>query len=222
MAMSFPQAEAYFWQIKGKLAAGQINQEAYEAALKQLMIQDGNGRWWTPQRDTGQWLVYDGANWIPAAPPGLPPTAPPPPTFEPSATAYQQAVQAAARPQASAGTGGKTLMWLVFTAGFWTVVAGVVFVATSSLDYVAGVAAAGAISLVFVLRTMTDNWEGVVERMETRRVRRGDIDSAFWEDVQVAVIRLTNGRTKTLNAISGWHPGDRLVKRRGDATVRKG
>jgi len=60
----FRKAEDQFFLLKGQLAAGRITQEQFDAALKQLMVQDAQGRYWMLGPDTGKWYVNDGQNWV--------------------------------------------------------------------------------------------------------------------------------------------------------------
>lgn len=73
----FQHAEDEYFRLKGQLAAGRIAQEQFEAALKNLMIQDAQGRYWTIGGDSGKWYVHDGRTWVEApAPTTDPSTAP--------------------------------------------------------------------------------------------------------------------------------------------------
>ncbi len=76
----FRQAEDEYLRLKGQLAAGRITREQFDAALKQLMIPDAQGRHWMIGPDSGKWYVHDGQNWVEAQPPsvgGYVPAAPP-------------------------------------------------------------------------------------------------------------------------------------------------
>jgi hypothetical protein len=80
----FRQAEDQFFLLRGQLEARRITREQFEAALKELMIQDAQGRYWMIGADSGTWYVHDGRNWVEAQPsvarPEVtPPIAPPPP-----------------------------------------------------------------------------------------------------------------------------------------------
>lgn len=80
----FRQAEEKFYQLKGQFSTNRITQEQFDAALKDLMVRDVQGRYWTIGADSGKWYVHDGQRWVEAQPPtgtlGAPPkiqTAPP-------------------------------------------------------------------------------------------------------------------------------------------------
>jgi hypothetical protein len=57
MNNSFPQVEDEYFKLKGKLATGRITQAEFDAALKALMIQDAQGRYWTLGADASGDLV---------------------------------------------------------------------------------------------------------------------------------------------------------------------
>jgi len=222
VALTFSEAEARFWQLKGMRSAGRLDQAAFESALRDLMVQDPAGCWWMPHQETGQWHVFDGAKWAPAAPPateGARTVAPR--SVGSDSGAVAGARSAVASPAAENAAGGLGMMAaLIVALVFWAAVAVGVAVFVSP-QVVLGVGAAALISIVLMLRTYRDAWEGVIERVEKRRVRvnRGD-DDFYWEDQLFSIVRLANGRTKDLRWIKGWEVGDRLVKRRGEVSIR--
>ena len=48
---------------------GRITREQFDAALKDLMVQDAQGRWWMLGAESGKWYTHDGKNWVEAQPP---------------------------------------------------------------------------------------------------------------------------------------------------------
>jgi hypothetical protein len=68
MQPNFAQVEDELYRLKGQLAAGRISREQFEAASKNLMVQDARGRWWMLDRESVKWNVYDGAKWVEANP----------------------------------------------------------------------------------------------------------------------------------------------------------
>ena len=74
MDEQFQQAEEKFLRLRGRLAAGRITREQFNAALQQLTIQDAQGRYWTIHPDSGKWNVYDGQQWVSSSPSSSPPT----------------------------------------------------------------------------------------------------------------------------------------------------
>lgn len=65
----FKQTEDQYFLLKGQLAAGRISREQFEAALKDLTLQDAQGRYWMIGADTGNWYVHDGHAWVQSLPP---------------------------------------------------------------------------------------------------------------------------------------------------------
>jgi hypothetical protein len=65
----FRQAKEKFFQLKGQLSTGRITQEQFDAALKDLMVQDEQGRYWMIGADSGKWYLHDGQRWVETQPP---------------------------------------------------------------------------------------------------------------------------------------------------------
>ncbi len=92
-AERFKNVEAEYFRLRGQLAAGRITHAQLEATLKEMMLQDAQGRWWTLGVDSGKWYVRQGETWIESAPPVAPtgaspqvivvqvPAQPPAPTY---------------------------------------------------------------------------------------------------------------------------------------------
>lgn len=79
--MNFAEADSRYSGLKQQFDAGTLSAEAFDQALKELMVQDAQGVWWGKSRDTGAWNYYDAtANaWVVGQPPiSQPPVAPPP------------------------------------------------------------------------------------------------------------------------------------------------
>jgi len=102
--MTFADVDNQYESLKQQWQAGMLTDEAFDEALKGMMIQDEQGRWWAKARDSGQWNYYDNASqaWVPASPPKAvpPPTAPPP---APVPVASQQQAYTPAPQSYSAG-----------------------------------------------------------------------------------------------------------------------
>ncbi len=92
----FRRVQDEYFRLKGQLATGRITREQFETALKALMVQDAQGRYWILGADSGKWNVHDGGQWIESTPPqaqdakpltlperGAPPSAPPPAFVQP-------------------------------------------------------------------------------------------------------------------------------------------
>ncbi len=73
----FKQAEDEYFRLRGQLAAGRISQEQFETALKSLMVQDAQGRYWMLGVDTSKWYVNQGNAWVEADPYAQNASAPP-------------------------------------------------------------------------------------------------------------------------------------------------
>ncbi|MBI4671921.1 MAG: hypothetical protein HY741_09690 [Chloroflexi bacterium] len=63
-AAAFQRAEDEYFELKGQMATGRITHEQFEAQLRELMVQDAQGRYWMLGADTGKWYVHDGTQWI--------------------------------------------------------------------------------------------------------------------------------------------------------------
>jgi len=66
----FARVEAETQKLQQELAAGKLDQEAYNKALKALMIADDQGRWWMLGTQTNTWYRNDGENWVVDTPSG--------------------------------------------------------------------------------------------------------------------------------------------------------
>ena len=65
----FQKVEDEYFRLKGQLQGGRILREQFETALKDLMIQDAQGRWWILGVNDAQWYTHDGKSWVEATPP---------------------------------------------------------------------------------------------------------------------------------------------------------
>ena len=95
MSNSFSQVEDEYFKLKGKLATGHITQAQFDVALKALMIQDAQGRWWIIGANDSQWYVNDGTRWVQAEPPASSPVlaVPTPPIARPPVAPLRVAPQ---------------------------------------------------------------------------------------------------------------------------------
>ena len=64
--MTFAEVDRQYASLKEQWQSGMLTDEAFDEALKGMMIQDEQGRWWAKARDTGQWNYYDNASqaWV--------------------------------------------------------------------------------------------------------------------------------------------------------------
>src|SRR5919199_6975133 len=67
--MTLAQMESRFFELKGKLAVGQLAEDEFKRELEKLRFQDQQGRWWMIGAQTGRWYYYDGARWLIGQPP---------------------------------------------------------------------------------------------------------------------------------------------------------
>jgi hypothetical protein len=106
----FRTAESQYRTLKGQLAAGQVARQQFDAAVRGLMIQDAQGRYWAIAADSGAWLVHDGRGWAPADPyggqPGAWQTAPPAPVQQPQVNVYVSPPLGSAYPSPRKGNRG--------------------------------------------------------------------------------------------------------------------
>jgi hypothetical protein len=68
--MSFEEADRRYAELRRQRDSGALSAEEFDAQLKQLMIQDGDGLYWAKSRRSGEWMYYDGHTWIPGTPEG--------------------------------------------------------------------------------------------------------------------------------------------------------
>jgi hypothetical protein len=64
----FKSAETEYFRLKGMLASGRITKAQFEQSLRQLAVQDAQGREWILGVDNGKWYVHDGKSWVRADP----------------------------------------------------------------------------------------------------------------------------------------------------------
>jgi hypothetical protein len=228
-AMNFSEAQARFQWLESQRAAGRMNEQAYRSELNQLRVTDAWGRQWMLQERTGQWHVYDGRQWVPAAPlaqPAPPPPIqpayqPPVPQPQPYQPAYPSAAPASARSEGSACA--KFLLYGVIWLVIWVIIAVVVYIFAAQKEpaILLGVAAAALLSLVLMLFSLASHWQGQIVEIKKERVRvqRGE-DDWGWEDQTFAHVRQPNGRIRKMRAMGGWQVGNYLEKRRGEAHIR--
>jgi hypothetical protein len=71
--VDFREVDRVYAELKQRQESGDLTQEEFDEQLKQLMVQDEEGRWWVKSRRTGEWHYYDGTTWIKDTPPGYEP-----------------------------------------------------------------------------------------------------------------------------------------------------
>lgn len=85
MDEKFRKAEEEYFILRGKFDTGRIGKNLFELALKDMAVQDTQGRWWMIGADSGNWYMHDGKSWVAADPSRAEvrqtPTTPVPPTI---------------------------------------------------------------------------------------------------------------------------------------------
>ena len=66
--MSFQQAMQQYHELCRQYHSQQINGDQFNQAVDQLRVQDRSGNWWQLSYQ-GQWLYWNGAEWLPGSPP---------------------------------------------------------------------------------------------------------------------------------------------------------
>lgn len=68
-ADKFRSSEDAYFKLRGQFDTGRITQEQFDEKLRELMVQDAQGRYWMLGADSGKWYFYDGSNWVQDNPP---------------------------------------------------------------------------------------------------------------------------------------------------------
>lgn len=78
--MTYAEVDRKYLELKNQYDSGLLGRGEFDDALRALMVQDEQGRWWAKARESGQWHSYDAVkqNWIAASPPSYPPMPPSP------------------------------------------------------------------------------------------------------------------------------------------------
>src|SRR5215217_6027913 len=80
---SFEEANLRYAELNRQRAAGTLTNEQFDVQLKDLMVKDEEGRWWSKARSTGEWYRRTvSGEWVKDVPPvdQSPPPPPPPPS----------------------------------------------------------------------------------------------------------------------------------------------
>lgn len=65
---TYKRVEDEYYRLRGQFDTDRLNHEQFDAALRELMIQDEQGRYWMIGADSGQWYFYDGTKWVQSDP----------------------------------------------------------------------------------------------------------------------------------------------------------
>jgi hypothetical protein len=82
--VDFREADHRYDVLKQQYRNGNLSAAQFDTQLKELMVQDRDGNWWSKHSETGKWNYYDGNSWVERNPPGYEPIMPqqPPPVRE--------------------------------------------------------------------------------------------------------------------------------------------
>jgi hypothetical protein len=67
----FKNVEREFKQLKDEFDRKRLSEPDFKKKLKELRLQDKDGRFWTIGAQTGKWYCFDGNDWIEANPPSF-------------------------------------------------------------------------------------------------------------------------------------------------------
>jgi|GEM_PF-4071364 len=67
--LTFAAADQMYVSLKRLFDTGVLTADAFDAQLKQMMIQDSAGHWWSKSRESGEWFYFDGSDWVQGTPP---------------------------------------------------------------------------------------------------------------------------------------------------------
>jgi len=81
----FNQFQQRYQQLHAKREAGQVSQQQFMAEVQKLRWQDGSRVWWKINPE-GDFLRFEGQQWVPAQPPQIIPNPPPVPANAPAAS----------------------------------------------------------------------------------------------------------------------------------------
>jgi len=71
MEDQFKNVEKEFKQLRKKFRLKNISELEFKKRLKDLRLQDQDGRFWTIGAQTGRWYYFDGNDWVESKPPSL-------------------------------------------------------------------------------------------------------------------------------------------------------
>ena len=67
--MNLQDAQAEFRELQKSYRSGAIDRDTFLHQAAGIVVRDERGTYWTPDARTGEWLHYDGRDWVPATPP---------------------------------------------------------------------------------------------------------------------------------------------------------
>jgi hypothetical protein len=117
----------------------------------------------------------------------------------------------------------KVLLYFVVWFVLFAILAAAVYLFTKEPLAAAGVGLAALLSLVFMVRSLSESWSGQIVDIRTERVYvPGDEDSpGEWEEQVFAYVQQPGRhQLRKIRAMGGWQVGDWLEKRRGETHIR--
>lgn len=57
--MDFEEADRRYAELRRRYEAGAVSPEEFDARLRQMMVQDAEGRWWAKDREANEWYYYN-------------------------------------------------------------------------------------------------------------------------------------------------------------------
>ena len=63
-ADKYRHAEEEYFKLRGQFDTGRLSQDSFDEKLRELMVQDEQGRYWMLGADSGKWYLYDGTKWV--------------------------------------------------------------------------------------------------------------------------------------------------------------
>jgi len=73
--VNFEEARAEYGRLRQVYDSRQLSPEEYGRRVQGLQVRDSAGTYWAIEGNSGGWLRYDGANWVPGQPPTAAPAA---------------------------------------------------------------------------------------------------------------------------------------------------
>ena len=112
----FVEAASRFRTLRARYRAGELEDAAYDAELRQLVVEDSAGGYWMLGADSGDWYWYDGQQWVQRNPPPAAETAGAPASLDGSADSSlpAEAVAVVSPPVACA------LAWMSASISLWS------------------------------------------------------------------------------------------------------
>ena len=81
--VSFKEADRRYAELTRQRDAGSISDQEFDMQRQQLMVRDGEGRWWAKIGESGEWHYRDGSAWVRGTPPDYQEAIPEPTTGGP-------------------------------------------------------------------------------------------------------------------------------------------